>query len=491
MLIGVGASVAVNLLAAGALAFVIAGPTPDPEDELMEVVLEPWEPEFDPERPAPELSENRPEEQAREREAEHEQREAPEEPAPPDPLPSEEALAEESAAQEEPPVEPAPAAIAVELQVTRESEEPEDADFIAEVAMRVDQEMVAAETTLENTEPPEPEDSAEAPESEPVPEAPEMLSSASDWTEDDLVGAREDEGTQDQVAASAHEAPAPDQLSQSSQAAPQSEQPAPEPTRPPPAAEMAMALPTEHLEEAPLVPERLEQPVELEGRDPSPAESQAPVDSPDPSTGQTEESLGPAQLFGRSMQSYQEVFEQRDAERADEIAEGRSAQRRRLLANWRGDSERLRATLENYIPHVQVGNHTQVNAASAAHATMIARMHRRYIHPQWALSFVQRIETTLPGRHPLNDLSLYTQLEIVIDGESGAVVDVIRLRPSGNEVYDGQAIMIAWSIGSLAPVPDEVISPDGRVYIHWDFYRNQRLCGTFGAKIFRLAERDP
>lgn len=488
MLVGVSASVLTHLLAAGALAWVVIPPPEESpeEDEAVEVVLEEWEPQFDevdadmpPEEPPP--RENPPPEDEMLAEVEPV--------LPEEPQSQEDELKE----QEEQPPEPQPTpseAIAVELQDPEPAdEEPEDAEFVAEVAQRTDVQMVAEQTTLEDAEPPEPEEEASAPEQEVTPDAPEYLASESEVAEDDLEGAREDEGASDASIARTDapaqatredEAPA----SQAASARPDEPVVEPEPARPP-EDDLAMRLPVNETAEAPLVPERTSESTET----PDPAEAPSPTQQPDTeSAGVADETLGPSRLFGRDMKTYQEVFEERDAERAEEIADARASQRRRLLSGWQGDSAKLRASLQNFVPHVQVGNHTQVNAASAAHATMIARMHRRYIHPQWAEGFVRRIESDHPIWHPLNNLELMARLELVIDGESGEVVDVVRLESSGNEFFDGQAIIVAWNITSVAPVPDEVISHDGRVYIHWEFARGPRLCGTFGARIFKLTE---
>ncbi|RDV39333.1 hypothetical protein DV096_01795 [Bradymonadaceae bacterium TMQ3] len=401
-------------------------------------------------------------------------------------------------AQQEP-QPPSDQAIAVELQNPDPAEEePEDAEFIAEVAQRTDVQMVAEQTTLEDAEAPEPDEDVTAPEQEVASDAPEYLASDAEVNDEELEGAREDEGASEEVVARSNapsEVGRDEEVPAAQAAVDRRDEPVVEPlpvAEPEPselaADDLAMRLPADEAAEVPLARDRaLDTAERAETSDPPKTPSTTePQDAA--ASGVADETLGPARLFGRDMKAYQEVFEERDAERADEIAEARASQRRRLLSGWQGDSAKLRASLQNFVPHVQVGNHTQVNAASAAHATMIARMHRRYIHPQWAEGFVRRIESDLSMAHPLNNLELMARLELVIDGETGEVVDVVRLESSGNEFFDGQAIIVAWNITSVAPVPDEVISHDGRVYIHWEFARGPRLCGTFGARIFKLTE---
>ncbi|HEY1534796.1 MAG TPA: hypothetical protein VGF76_12285, partial [Polyangiaceae bacterium] len=34
--------------------------------------------------------------------------------------------------------------------------------------------------------------------------------------------------------------------------------------------------------------------------------------------------------------------------------------------------------------------------------------------------------------------------------------------------------------------PREIVSPDGNVYLHWEFHRNSEACSTFNARPFIL-----
>ncbi len=193
-------------------------------------------------------------------------------------------------------------------------------------------------------------------------------------------------------------------------------------------------------------------------------------------------------LFGRRASTAREVLKD-DAEAREAAREKSRPQGRRLLANWRENEEAMRASLENFLPHVQPGNHTSVNARAAAHASYINRIHRS-IHPKWAGSFIPRVSRNFSSRDPINDMNLMVIVEIVIDADSGEVVEVGRGRPSGNDLFDAEAMNIARAVGDQPDPPDSIISPDGNVYIHWRFWRDQRRCGTFGASIYRLQEEE-
>lgn len=183
----------------------------------------------------------------------------------------------------------------------------------------------------------------------------------------------------------------------------------------------------------------------------------------------------------------------RDQETRDRIARNverrpvQAPEGRRILSRWEEDSEALRASLENYLPHVEVGNHTSVNAKAAPHASYLARMHRT-IHQRWANGFIPRVQDRHSNAHPLNDMTLQTIVEIVIDAELGEVVSTNIVSGSGNTIYDAEAVLVSRSIRGLPAAPESIVSPDGMVYVHWTYWRDARQCGTFGARIYRLQE---
>lgn len=186
-------------------------------------------------------------------------------------------------------------------------------------------------------------------------------------------------------------------------------------------------------------------------------------------------------LFEADRDRLRELFEQEERQGSQR----QNPRGRRLLSSWKENEESLRASLENFLPHVQTGNHTSVNARAAAHASYIARMHR-YIHANWALGFLPRVQNAYSNAHPLNDMSLSTIVEIVIDAQTGEVLETGPVMSSGNTIFDGEALLTAREIGRHPEPPSSIVSPDGKVYIHWTFWRDQRQCGSFGVRIYRL-----
>jgi TonB family protein len=168
----------------------------------------------------------------------------------------------------------------------------------------------------------------------------------------------------------------------------------------------------------------------------------------------------------------------------EEVAMGK-----RRTSTKRGRFERkmevVRSALENFTPDVKPGNQTALKTRAAPFAVFLARMHRD-IHPLFAFGFLESLSDK-PGNHPLNQPNLMTTLEIVINGD-GTVHKINILRHSGRLDFDMAALDTVMTASPYENPPEEIRSPDGRVYLHWAFYRNHRQCGTFNAQPFILSE---
>jgi TonB family protein len=106
-------------------------------------------------------------------------------------------------------------------------------------------------------------------------------------------------------------------------------------------------------------------------------------------------------------------------------------------------------------------------------------MHRR-IHRLFADGFLADLEN-LPSNNPLNDRSLVTTLEIILD-DTGRIHRLGVARTSGNMAFDVASLNAVRRAAPFGSVPQPILSGDGRVYMHWAFYRNERQCGTFNAE---------
>ncbi|MCG8418159.1 MAG: hypothetical protein MJE77_09485 [Proteobacteria bacterium] len=171
----------------------------------------------------------------------------------------------------------------------------------------------------------------------------------------------------------------------------------------------------------------------------------------------------------------------------EELALGRNKRKSKRRGRWEKKIAAVKSALENFTPEVRPGNQTALKTRAAPFAVYIARMHRR-IHELWGFGFLEDLDDK-PSDHPLNNWELYTILEIVIDPDGSVVENKLRIvHHSGRLEFDVAAIDTIMTAGPYEPTPKKIRSPDGRVYMHWGFYRNHRQCGTFNAHPFILAE---
>lgn len=143
----------------------------------------------------------------------------------------------------------------------------------------------------------------------------------------------------------------------------------------------------------------------------------------------------------------------------------------RHRGSMKGNSfEKYRAAIENYDPTVKAGNQTSLNAARVPFASYINMMHNR-IHPIFADGFLGGLKN-LAADDKLSNMKLSAHMELVLDGETGTVVNAGIVRPSGVTAFDVAAISSVYSGGPYGKAPDVIVSPDGKVYVHWEFYRD-------------------
>lgn len=165
-------------------------------------------------------------------------------------------------------------------------------------------------------------------------------------------------------------------------------------------------------------------------------------------------------------------------------SEGRKAIKKPQKAGiWDKARKRYASPLDNVVPEVQAGNQTALNSRKHPFAQYIAAMHRE-IHAEWGEGVLRRWDS-LPSNHAWNDFSLWTRVEIVL-WPSGEIDSVKTIRRSGNSSFDGVARNSVYNAGPYPNAPEQILSGNGKVYIHWAFHRNAYACGTFGAEPFIL-----
>ncbi|WP_441287123.1 hypothetical protein ACSRUE_33340 [Sorangium sp. KYC3313] len=170
------------------------------------------------------------------------------------------------------------------------------------------------------------------------------------------------------------------------------------------------------------------------------------------------------------------------AERASDGASRKSAHR----GSWETTDKwkKWRAAIENYDPSVKPGNQTSLNAARVPFATYINMIHNR-LHPIFAEEFLASLDS-LPSGHAFNQNRI-THVEIVLNKDSGSVVRLGVTRPSGMTAFDIVALNSVHRASPFGKAPDAIVSPDGNVYLHWEFHRDPYdACSTRNARPFLL-----
>jgi TonB family protein len=173
----------------------------------------------------------------------------------------------------------------------------------------------------------------------------------------------------------------------------------------------------------------------------------------------------------------------------DQLRKEREADGERRKSEHRGswsasNFERWRSAIENYVSSVKPGNQTALNTAAVPFATYLNGMHNR-IHPIFADSFLSSL-SSLPRENPLNDPKLITRLELVVTRD-GHLVKMGIVKTSGVTAFDIAALDSVQRASPFGPAPTAIISPDGNVYLHWEFHRDEvYACSTMNARPFML-----
>jgi len=170
---------------------------------------------------------------------------------------------------------------------------------------------------------------------------------------------------------------------------------------------------------------------------------------------------------------------------SDEMSRLRRADGERRRSQHRGSwatpsFERYRSAIENYVPSVKPGDATALNTAANAFAGYLNQVHSR-IHPIFADEFLASLDQ-LPASHPMNDQKLVTAIEMVLEREEGRLVRRGVTHTSGITAFDISAIAAIERAAPFGTPPSEIVSPDGKVYVHWEFRRDGMACSTLYAQ---------
>jgi hypothetical protein len=89
----------------------------------------------------------------------------------------------------------------------------------------------------------------------------------------------------------------------------------------------------------------------------------------------------------------------------------------------------------------------------------------------FAGSFVPSLKG-LPADHPLSDPTLTTTVELVVDGETGALAEKGVVSSSGVPAFDAAVIATFASVFPLGEISPALLSSDGRLYVTWEVGRD-------------------
>lgn len=169
----------------------------------------------------------------------------------------------------------------------------------------------------------------------------------------------------------------------------------------------------------------------------------------------------------------------------ERIADG-ERRRSQHAGRWKpGGIERWRAAIENYVPSVRPGNQTALNTARVPFASYLNQIHNR-LHPVFADTFLASLDD-LPTSHPMNQMNMSTNVEIVLDEEEGRIQRMGVTKTSGVTAFDIAALESVHKAQPFGTPPRAIVSPDGNVYLHWEFHRDpNNACSTYFARPFLL-----
>jgi hypothetical protein len=148
--------------------------------------------------------------------------------------------------------------------------------------------------------------------------------------------------------------------------------------------------------------------------------------------------------------------------------------------------DRWRASIENYVPAVKFGNATALNTRASAFATYLNDIHNR-IHPIFADTYLASLNR-LPSSDPQNRPDLVTHFELILNKTDGSLVKLPGVvKSSGVTAFDLSALESVLQASPFGAPPAAIVSPDGNVYLHWEFYRNpDYACSTYFAHPYIL-----
>ncbi len=142
-----------------------------------------------------------------------------------------------------------------------------------------------------------------------------------------------------------------------------------------------------------------------------------------------------------------------------------------------------------YVPRVQTDTIARLGKERfAPFAHYLTAMHNR-IHPVFAAELA-----AARAAHPELDgaTDLVVTLEIGVGQEDGNPVVLGVVKSSGSVLFDAVAVTAVRRAGPFGAPPPSIVSPDGKVYLHWDFHLDPiDACSTRNARPYLLGSPPP
>ncbi len=145
-----------------------------------------------------------------------------------------------------------------------------------------------------------------------------------------------------------------------------------------------------------------------------------------------------------------------------------------------------RVAVDEHEPAVRADNIAALGDAREPFARYLVGMHQR-IHPIFTDQYLASLEASpsAPG-HAL-DKAAYTELELVLHKTTGNIALMSVRKSSGSPEFDVAALESVDHAAPFGPAPDVIASPDGKVYVHWQFHRDPVVgCSPINVRPFKL-----
>jgi hypothetical protein len=147
------------------------------------------------------------------------------------------------------------------------------------------------------------------------------------------------------------------------------------------------------------------------------------------------------------------------------------------------DANALRP-LKRSLPAVSAGtSNSRLGFADARlqFFTYLNGIHNR-LHPIFSDNFLASLGS-LPPAHPMNRDDLTTAVELILEPADGKIFEVRITRSSGVPAFDIGGVESFKRAAPFGTAPQEIVSHDGKVHVHWELHRGLMACSTLHARL--------